>query len=197
MVLAGSNAPSNHPRLMNELIKLRDRGGTHHRPQPPSEKSGLVKFWLSPSFPVKSLIPGSPIANLFLQPLPGSDLAIFLGIQKSLIERDLVDYDFLKAHTDNWEAVIEQAKQTDWDTLVTTCSVSKSEIEQAATLISNAKRVVFAWAMGLTHQINGVDNVCGISKHRPAYGQTSAKMGTGVMPVSRPFQRAGLRLHGA
>jgi peptide deformylase len=28
VVLVGSNAPANHPRLMNELIRLRERGGS-------------------------------------------------------------------------------------------------------------------------------------------------------------------------
>ncbi len=180
VVLAGSNAPSNHPRLMNELIKLRDRGGTIIVLNPVREV-GLVKFG-SPSFPVKSLIPGSPIANLFLQPLPGSDLAVFVGIQKSLIERDLVDYDFLRSYTDHWEAVIEKAQETDWETIINTCSVSKADIETAATLIASAKRVVFAWAMGMTHQVNGVDNVCGIANTALLTGNVG-KMGAGVMPV--------------
>ncbi len=123
VVLTGSNAPANHPRLMNELIKLRDRNGTIIVINPVREV-GLVKFG-SPSFPVKSLLPGSDIANLFLQPIPGSDLAIFIGIQKSLIERDLIDYDFLIAHTDSWEAVVEQAKETSWETITETCGISK------------------------------------------------------------------------
>jgi anaerobic selenocysteine-containing dehydrogenase len=32
------------------------------------------------------LVPGSDIANLYLQPLPGSDVALFVGIQKYIIE---------------------------------------------------------------------------------------------------------------
>ncbi len=180
VVLTGSNAPANHPRLMNELIKLRDRGGTIIVLNPVREV-GLVKFG-SPSFPVKSLLPGSDIANLFLQPIPGSDLAIFIGIQKSLIERDLVDYAFLSAHTDNWEPVVAQAKETSWETITETCGISKADIETAATLISEAKHTVFAWAMGITHQANGVDGVCAIANTALITGNVG-KMGAGVMPI--------------
>jgi hypothetical protein len=56
---------------MNELIKLRDRGGKVIVINPVRE-IGLVKFG-SPSFPVTSLVQGSEIASLYLQPIPGSD----------------------------------------------------------------------------------------------------------------------------
>lgn len=180
VVLVGSNAPANHPRLMNELIKVRDRGGTILVINPIREV-GLVKYG-SPSFPVKSLIPGSDIANLFLQPIPGSDLALFVGIQKSLIERNLIDRGFLQNHTEGWEAVVEQAQQTKWKTLTEICGISKTDIEAAATLISQAEKVVFAWAMGITHQANGTDNVCGIANTALLTGNIG-KMGAGVMPI--------------
>ncbi|MEM9907523.1 MAG: FdhF/YdeP family oxidoreductase [Cyanobacteria bacterium P01_D01_bin.44] len=180
VVLVGSNAPANHPRLMNELIKLRDRNGTVIVINPVRE-IGLVKFG-SPSFPVKSLIPGSDIANLFLQPMPGSDLALFVGIQKSLIDRNLVNYAFLKAHADGWEAIVRQANATPWTLIVETCGIPKADIEAAATLISQAKSTVFAWAMGITQQANGVDNVCGIVNTALLTGNVG-KLGAGVMPI--------------
>jgi anaerobic selenocysteine-containing dehydrogenase len=49
VVLAGANSPSNHPRLMNELIKIRDKGGKVIVINPVME-IGLVKFG-SPAFP--------------------------------------------------------------------------------------------------------------------------------------------------
>ena len=56
LVLIGSNAPANHPRLMNELIQLRARGGKVIIINPQIE-IGLVKF-ASPAFPIKSLLTG-------------------------------------------------------------------------------------------------------------------------------------------
>ncbi|MEO1134821.1 MAG: molybdopterin-dependent oxidoreductase, partial [Cyanobacteria bacterium J06639_1] len=157
VVLIGSNAPANHPRLLNELIKLRDRGGTVIVINPVREV-GLVKFG-SPAFPLKSLLPGSDIANLFLQPIPGSDLALLVGMQKSLVDRDLVDTNFLQAHAENWQAVMEQARSASWARIVEACGVSREEIEAAATAIAHSQRVVFAWAMGITQQVNGVESI--------------------------------------
>lgn len=180
VVLAGSHSASNHPRLMNELIKLRDRGGTVIVINPVME-IGLVKFG-SPAFPIKSLIPGSDISSLYLQPIPGSDTALFVGIQKSLIEQNLVDFNYLQSYTENWQEIIEQAQTTTWENITETCGVSQAEITAAATIIGKSKQVVFSWAMGITQQENGVDNVYSIANTALITGNVG-KEGAGVMPV--------------
>ena len=180
VVLAGAHSSSNHPRLMNELIKLRDRGGQVIIINPVLEV-GLVKFG-SPAFPVKSLVPGSKIASLYLQPIPGSDVALFIGIQKALIEQNRVDQAFLEAHTEGWEAILDQARSLSWETLTTLCGVTQTEIETAATIIGTSKGVVFGWAMGITQHTNGVDNVFSIANTALITGQIG-RMGAGVMPV--------------
>jgi molybdopterin-dependent oxidoreductase alpha subunit len=180
VVLVGSNAPANHPRLMNELIALRDRGGKIIVINPAIEV-GLVKFG-SPAFPLKSLLTGSEIASLYLQPIPGSDVALFVGIQKALIEGNLVNYDYLRAHTDHWETIIDQAANTDWDSITDTCGISTPEIIAAAEIIASVDRVVFAWAMGITQHVNGVDNVRSIANTALLTGN-AGKVGAGVMPI--------------
>jgi molybdopterin-dependent oxidoreductase alpha subunit len=180
VVLAGANSPSNHPRLMNELIKIRDKGGKIIVINPVVE-IGLVKFG-SPAFPIKSLIPGSDIASLYLQPIPGSDVALFVGIQKALSEQGRIDRGFLEAYTEGSAAVLAQAQTTSWETITTTCGVSSAEIQAAATIIGTSKKVVFGWAMGITQQTNGVDNVYSIANTALVSGN-AGKMGAGVMPV--------------
>jgi molybdopterin-dependent oxidoreductase alpha subunit len=180
VVLAGANSAYNHPRFMNELIKLRDRGGQIIVINPVME-IGLVKFG-SPAFPVKSLIPGSDIASLYLQPIPGSDTALFVGIQKALVEQGFVQESFLQAHTENWQAVIEQAQSTSWEEIQETCGVSQAEITAAAQIIGQSKGVVFGWAMGITQHDNGVDNVFSIVNTALISGNVG-RMGAGVMPV--------------
>jgi molybdopterin-dependent oxidoreductase alpha subunit len=147
----------------------------------PVMEVGLVKFG-SPAFPVKSLIPGSEIASLYLQPIPGSDVALFVGIQKALSEQGRVNQPFLESYTDGWEAVLEQARSTEWETITATCGISRPEIEAAATIIGTSKGVVFGWAMGITQHVNGVDNVYSIANTALISGN-AGRMGAGVMPV--------------
>ncbi|MEL6163317.1 MAG: FdhF/YdeP family oxidoreductase [Cyanobacteria bacterium J06628_3] len=179
IVLAGSNAAYNHPRLMNELIKLRERGGKVIVINPMKEV-GLVKF-ASPAF-INSLLTGSDIASMYLQPIPGSDVALFMGIQKALLEKDKINKQFLKTYTEDWEAVINDIKSTSWETITSICGVSKIEIEAAGNIIINSDKTVFAWAMGITQQKNGVDNIYSIV-NTALMTSNIGKEGAGVMPV--------------
>ncbi len=179
VVLAGANSAYNHPRLMNELIKLRDRGAKIIVINPMME-IGLVKFG-SPAFPT-SLVQGAEISSLYLQPIPGSDVALFVGIQKSLLEQGLIKEYYLRLHTEGWEAIVEQARSTAWETITETCGVSQREIAAAATIIGTSERVVFGWAMGITQHVNGVDNVFSIANTALMTGN-AGKEGAGTMPV--------------
>ena len=179
VVLAGSNAAYNHPRLMNELIKLRDRGGKVVVINPVKER-GLVKF-ASPAF-VTSLLTGSDIASIYLQPIPGSDVALFVGMQKSLVEQGKINQEFLLEHTEDCSEVLAHVRSTSWETITETCGVSQAEIEAAAQIIGSSPKVVFAWAMGITQQQNGVDNVYSIANTALITGNVG-KFGAGLMPV--------------
>lgn len=181
VVLMGSNAPANHPRLMNELIKIRELGGKIIIINPQIE-IGLVKF-ASPAFPIKSLLKGgSDISTLYLQLIPGSDTALLVGLQKALIEQDLIKTDYLQAYTEGWSDVLDFAKGSDWETITQTCGLSQEEITETAYLIGTSERVVFAWAMGITHHDNGVNNVRAIANTALITGN-AGKLGAGTMPI--------------
>jgi molybdopterin-dependent oxidoreductase alpha subunit len=180
VVLIGSNAPANHPRLMNELIQLRDRGGKVIIVNPLVEV-GLVKF-ASPAYPLTSLLRGSEISSLYLQPVPGSDVALFVGMQKALLEKECAKLDFCQAYTDGWESVVEMAQQSTWKAIIETCGVTQAEIETAAEMISASNATVFAWAMGVTQQENGVDNIGAIANTVLLSGNIG-KPGAGTMPI--------------
>jgi molybdopterin-dependent oxidoreductase alpha subunit len=181
VVLVGSNAPANHPRLMNELIRLRERGGFVLVINPVLE-AGLLKFG-SPAFPIRSMLSGgSEIASLFLQPIPGSDAAVFLGLQKALLESGRVAWEFVKAHSDGWEALIAQVEGTDWGAITGCCGLSREELEHAAARLADCRAVVFAWAMGITHHANGTDNVQAIANTAVLSGNVG-RPGAGTMPI--------------
>ncbi len=180
-VLVGSNAPANHPRLMNELIRLRERGGFVLVINPVLE-AGLRRFG-SPAFPIRSMLSGgSEIASLFLQPIPGSDAAVFLGLQKALLESGRVAWEFVKAHSDGWQALITQVEGTDWGAITACCGLPRVQLEQAAARLADCRAVVFAWAMGITHHANGTDNVQAIANTAVLSGNVG-RPGAGTMPI--------------
>ena len=180
VVLVGSNAPANHPRLMNELIRLRERGGTVVVINPVIE-GGLLKFG-SPAFPIRSLLLTSEIASLYLQPIPGSDTAVFLGFQKAWFESGAIAWDFVKSHSDGWEALQKQLMSTSWESITQCCGLSREELEHTAAQLANCRAVVFAWAMGITHHSNGTTNVQAIANSAVLSGNVG-RPGAGTMPI--------------
>jgi molybdopterin-dependent oxidoreductase alpha subunit len=180
VVLVGSNAPANHPRLMNELIRLRERGGTVIVINPVLEV-GLQRFG-SPAFPIRSLLQGSEIASIFLQPIPGSDAAVFLGIQKALLEQGGIAWELVQQHSEGWEGLIAQLEATSWAAISACCGLSREELTLTAERLRASRAAVFAWAMGITHHANGTDNVQAIVNTAVLSGHIG-RPGAGTMPI--------------
>jgi molybdopterin-dependent oxidoreductase alpha subunit len=153
--LIGGNPASNHPRLMRTLMNMRRRGG-HVIVVNPMKEVGLVNF--SVPSDVRSLLFGSKIASLYVQPHIGGDIALLVGLAKCVLLREAEDRLFL-AHTEGSEAFIEQVRVTPWDEIENNAGIERAVIEQMADLYCRARNVVFGWTMGITQHEHGVDNV--------------------------------------
>ena len=90
----GGNPASNHPRLMRTLMHVRRRGGEVIVINPIVE-TGLVNF--SVPSDIWSLLFGTKIASLYVQPHIGGDLALLTGIAKRIDEMGAHDEAFLNA----------------------------------------------------------------------------------------------------
>lgn len=175
----GANPASNHPRLMTQLASLRERGGQVVVINPIVE-SGLEKFYI-PSR-VKSLLFGTEIASKYVQPLAGGDLYLFVGMLKALIESKNVNMDFLKENTIGYEAVLENAIQSGWPQLVSGSGVPEEEIRSCAQILASSRSAIFCWAMGLTHQTTGVENILALNNLALATGNVG-RPGAGMLPI--------------
>jgi molybdopterin-dependent oxidoreductase alpha subunit len=176
--LIGGNPASNHPRLMRTLMQLRRRGG-HVIVINPLKEVGLVNF--SVPSDVWSLLFGSKIASLYVQPHIGGDIALLTGVAKVLLERGAEDRAFLQ-HTDGFEAFVEQVQATSWEAIVQGSGVERSAIEQIADLYAKAKNAIFGWTMGITHHAHGVENVHAIVNLALLRGMVG-RPGAGLLPI--------------
>lgn len=179
VVLLGANPASNHPRLMTQLAALRKRGGKVIVVNPIRE-SGLENFHVPSK--MGSLFFGSKIASLYVQPLAGGDAALLVGVLKALIENDRVDKQFVAEHATGWDVVEADAKAASWDDLVAQSGVPRTQIEQMARMIADARGAIFAWAMGLTHHTAGVQNILALANVAVATGNIG-KPGAGMLPI--------------
>jgi molybdopterin-dependent oxidoreductase alpha subunit len=178
-LVVGANPASNHPRLITQLVKLRRRGGKVLVINPLKEL-GLVRFRV-PSL-AASLVFGSKINDLYLQPHIGGDIALLKGLLKGLIERGGVDQAFVDDHTHGWDAVRADIEATPWAVLEGASGVPKAQIDAAVAMLMEAKRGILMWAMGLTHHAHGVDNILALSNLALAKGWLGRE-GAGLLPI--------------
>ncbi len=177
--LTGANPASNHPRLMTQLANLRGRGGEVIVVNPIRE-SGLEKFFVPSQ--LKSMLFGSEIASLYIQPKAGGDIAFLMGVLKQLQEDDLINLEFLSTHTEGSETVLQHATAISWDEITNSSGVDRDSIRATAQKLAKAKAAIFAWAMGLTHHQWGVENVLALCNVAMATGHVGRK-GAGLMPI--------------
>ena len=159
--LVGANPASNHPRFLRTLMNVRRRGGQVIVVNPARER-GLENF--SVPSDLRSLLFGSEIASLYIQPHIGGDIALFTGIAKALFDiaesnPSVLSQEFIDNHTENFAELENDIKNVSWESLEASSGISRKEMENTANVFSKSKNAVFAWAMGITHHAFGVDNV--------------------------------------
>ena len=178
-IVAGANPASNHPRLITQLIALRGRGGKVIVVNPLREL-GLTRFRVPSVW--RSLLFGSTVSDLYLQPHIGSDVAVAKALLKGVIEAGAIDRVFVEEHTTGFDEVRADVEAASWDDLLAACGLTRDEVDRAVRMLVEAKRGIFLWAMGLTHHVNGVDNITALSNLALARGWLG-RPGCGLLPI--------------
>ena len=179
VIVAGANPASNHPRLITQLLKVRRRGGVVIVINPLSEL-GLRRFRVPSD--ARSMILGSQVSDLYLQPTVGGDIHLFTALLKGVIESGGVDETFVRDHVDHWPALCDHVSAISWDTLIAGCGVARADIDEAVAALVRAQRGIFMWAMGLTHHAHGTDNVLALANLALARGFLG-RPGSGLLPI--------------
>jgi molybdopterin-dependent oxidoreductase alpha subunit len=156
LFVIGANPSSNHPRLMKTIVEMRRRGGKVVVMNPVREV-GLERFRVPSD--VRSMLFGSKTCDRYVQPHIGGDIAVLAGIAKVVIEHGAVDEAFVTQYAEGWEAFRDHVTAMTWEDIVERGGVDRTTIEDVAAMYIAGKKVVFAWAMGVTHHEHGVENV--------------------------------------
>ncbi len=146
----------------------------------PLKELGLVRFRVPSDW--RSLLFGSTISDLYLQPHVGADVALLKAILKGLVESNALDRDYIDAHTNGWDPVDADIETASWDELVRISGVPREHIDRAVEILSGARRGIFMWAMGLTHHLHGVDNILALANVALSRGWVG-RPGMGLLPI--------------
>lgn len=178
-MLIGANPASNHPRLITALAELRARGGRVVVVNPMRE-TGLDRFNI-PSRPL-SLLFGSEINDLYVQPRIGGDIALLKGVLKVVMTLGALDEKFINEHTSGFDAVRADLERTSLADLAAASGVDVEQIEAIGKMYAGSRNAIFMWAMGITHHEHGVDNVLAITNLALARGMVGREH-AGLMPI--------------
>lgn len=96
-------------------------------------------------------------ADLFLQIRPGTDISLNHAIGRVLIETGDIDFDFIKNHTEGFDAYSAKVMERTVEEAAAICDVPADDIRTAAALIGNAKGFLTMWTMGLNQSVIGVN----------------------------------------
>jgi molybdopterin-dependent oxidoreductase alpha subunit len=164
---------------MRSLMALRRRGGEVMVINPAREP-GLVNFRVPSD--VRSLLFGTEIASLYLQPHIGGDIALLAGIAKEVLARGAQDAEFVAMCTAGFGEFVHKIGETSWEEIERGSGVSRDAMRRAAEMYCGAKHAVFGWTMGITHHLHGTDNVRMIANLALLRGMVG-RAHAGLMPI--------------
>jgi molybdopterin-dependent oxidoreductase alpha subunit len=163
IIIVGQNPGTNHPRMLTALEEAKHRGARIIAINPLPE-AGFGRF-RNPQTPRGLVGPGTKLADRFLLVRVNGDLALFSGLNRTLLEWEdarpghVLDHDFIERYCDGFEAVADAWRALDWATLETQCGLSRKQIEDCASDVVAADSIVVCWAMGLTQHRNAVATI--------------------------------------
>jgi anaerobic selenocysteine-containing dehydrogenase len=95
-------------------------------------------------------------ADWHLQPRPGTDAALALGMMKVIVDRNLHDEAFLRSHTLGWDKLIaEKLPQYPLDRVEHITGIPAADVEKLALLYASTKKSFIRLNWGIQRHANG------------------------------------------
>lgn len=179
IVLFGSDVANAQPVTMKYLYLAR-KGGTKVAVVNPYREPGLDRYWVPSN--VESALFGTKMTDEFFAVHTGGDVAFVNGVLKVMIDRGLVDDDFVAGHAEGWDDLRSRVEATSFEALERSSGASRADMERFADLYGASRAAVFVWSMGITQHAFGSDNVQAIVNLALARGNVG-RPGAGLMPI--------------
>ena len=159
----GSNTPSSHPVIALEVKRAISKG---------------TKLIVANPREIKLC----QQADVWLQHLPGSDVALLMGMMRVIMDEGLTDLSFVGERCQNFDAFKESLKDFNLNFVEKVTHVPKAKIAEAARLYATQKPATIIYAMGITQSSHGTDNVFAIANLAMLTGNMG-KPSSGVNPL--------------
>jgi assimilatory nitrate reductase catalytic subunit len=135
----------------------------------------------------------SMAATQHLAAYPKSDLALFYGVARILIERDWIDHEYIAAHTSGFEEFAEFVQAYSLEHVAAETQLEPEAIERFARTIHDGQRVSFWWTMGVNQSHQAVRTAQAIINLALMTGNIG-RPGTGANSITGQCNAMGSRL---
>ncbi len=156
MVLAGSNMAWCHPILFQRIKAAKAAN--------PAHKLVVIDPRRTAS---------CDLADLHLALKPGSDASLFNGLLVYLADQHCLDSDFVAAHTQGFDAALNQARRSTPDiaSVAQICELPASDVETFYRWFADTPKTVTAFSQGINQSSSGTDKVNAIINTHLASGR--------------------------
>lgn len=189
----GQNPGTNHPRMLTSLQAAKARGCKIVTVNPLAEVgSTLFKNPQDLMHPTRLgrflFTKGSSLSDLWLPVTINGDMAFLKGLMKEMLADEerapgsVFDHEFIRTHTQGYEALIAQLRATPWDEITAASGLSREQIRAAADIAVAAKSIIVCWCMGLTQHKNAVATIQDVMNFLLLRGNIG-RPGAGPCPV--------------
>jgi len=186
IMILGQNPGTNHPRMLTALQKAKATGAKIISINPLPE-TGLMAFSNPQTFKGVLQI-NTALTDLFLPVKINGDMPLLQAIALLLYEAEkqqpgqVFDTDFIAQNTQGYPEYIQHLQRQDINTLSDQCGIGLPQLQEAAGLLKDKKKIIVCWAMGLTQHKNAVDTIKEVVNLLLLKGSIG-KPGAGTCPV--------------
>ncbi len=103
--------------------------------------------------PVRTMTADS--ADWFVQPLPGTDVALMLGMMHVLVHHDLIDHDYVERHTVGFERLAEAVRDWSPARAAEVCGIGADDVERLGRAYGTTTPAFIRTLIGAEHQEHG------------------------------------------
>jgi assimilatory nitrate reductase catalytic subunit len=125
---------------------------------------------------------------------PKSDLTLFYGLAKLLIDMQSIDSEFIRDHTRDFEAFRDHVQAFDLERVSAESGIGEDQLIRVARKIAKSKRVSFWWTMGVNQSYQAVRTAQAIINLALMTGNIG-RPGTGANSITGQCNAMGSRLY--